>query len=112
MGQTDSALICYQKSALLIEKDMTNDHQINQGYIRFWIGELLVAKEKLQLAEAFFMAAAAKWKLIFPRRATECRNLARQLRERINQGGDSREVDAEKVCVDWILGRDAEAAFR
>ena len=44
MGQTKGALTCYQKSALLLEKSAGRDQVLNQGYVRWWIGELLLAR--------------------------------------------------------------------
>ncbi len=34
MGQIESALTCYQKSALLLEKNPQYEHVMNQGYIK------------------------------------------------------------------------------
>jgi tetratricopeptide (TPR) repeat protein len=43
MGQIDPAIICYRKSAILLQGD-EDQHVENQGFIRRWIGELLLAK--------------------------------------------------------------------
>jgi tetratricopeptide (TPR) repeat protein len=48
MGQVDSALACYQKSALLLERARVQ-HAMNQGFIRAWVAELLVARQQITL---------------------------------------------------------------
>ena len=109
MGQVDPALICYQKSALLIEKDPSNEHVLNQGYIRAWIGELLVAREQFRLAEAFFRAAFFKWEHIYPLRASEIIKLSRQLKLRITESPQVEDLDVERTFTAWILGRNLDS---
>jgi hypothetical protein len=104
MGQIDSALVCYQKSALIIEKDLASQHVLNQGYIRAWIGELLVGKGQIRLAASFYCAAAKKWEHAFPTRAVKV--LAMLERIEGQHGSQSiSETKAERICLDWILGR-------
>jgi hypothetical protein len=73
MGQIDAALICYQKSAILVEKSR---HVVNQGFIRQWIGELLVSRQQFGLAALFFRAAYLKWEHASPPRASRAMQLA------------------------------------
>lgn len=61
MGQIDSALVCYQKSALLLEKYEV-EGILKQGFIRRWIGELLIAKGQYTLGAYFLEAARLRWK--------------------------------------------------
>lgn len=68
MGQIEPALVCYRKSALLLQRG-AYPHIENQGYIRMWIGELLSAKKDFCAALTFFQAAISKWKLVSPQRA-------------------------------------------
>lgn len=105
MGQIDSALICYQKSALLIEKDTMNEHILNQGYIRAWIGELLVAREQFTLGAAFFRAAFLKWEQTYPMKAATVLQLSKQVRERASGSPSIDDGSVEKTFLDWILGR-------
>jgi len=108
MGQVESALVCYQKSALLIETDPTYEHVINQGYIRAWVGELLVAREEFQMAAEFYAAAAAKWKHVFPSRACKMADLARQVRQRVGRTPLA-ERDSESLFRGWIFGHEFAA---
>lgn len=110
MGQIDSALVCYQKSALLIEQKTNLEHVLNQGFIRYWIGEILVAREELRLAGAFLRAAYLKWREVCPPRASQVDAFFKQTRSRIDGPPYPEDMDVEKICLDWILGRRVEIA--
>lgn len=69
MGQIDSALICYVKSASLIDTEFRENITENQGYIRQWIGELLLQKGQKQAALHFYIAALEKWRVVSPPKA-------------------------------------------
>jgi hypothetical protein len=103
MGQIDGALICYQKSALLIEKAVQSEHVMNQGYIRAWIAELLNARGEKERAVVFALAAYAKWKDVCPPRAELMSKLAGPVPE--GDLSDSGEAKAEKSFLEWIVGR-------
>ena len=110
MGQIDGALICYQKSALLLEKNPTCEHVLNQGYIRCWIGELLIGKQQFRLANTFFRAAFLKWEQVSPPKAEYVLRLAEQVKDRVAADTRIPDRDVEKICVDWIFGRTADTA--
>jgi tetratricopeptide (TPR) repeat protein len=112
MGQTDSALICYQKSALLLEKHGRNEHFVNEGFIRAWIGELFVAREQFRLAQVFFRAAYLKWEHVSPPRAATVAQLLKQIQSRTGNDVAVDDSEAEKTCLNWILGRTVDAKFR
>lgn len=112
MGQIDSALVCYQKSALLIEKSSSQEHVRNQGYIRTWIGELLMARQQFRLAEIFFRAAQQKWSQVSPPKVTRVRELARSARLRVLADDPIEDRHVEKICRDWMLGLNVDARFR
>jgi tetratricopeptide (TPR) repeat protein len=112
MGQIDEALICYQKSALLIEKDPGTEHVLNQGYIRTWIGELLVGREQLRLAEFFFRAAHLKWQQVAPPKASKLMLIAKQLKSRVPESSDMSDREIEQICLDWIMGRNLDTQYR
>jgi tetratricopeptide (TPR) repeat protein len=112
MGQTDSALICYQKSALLLEKHGRNEHFVNEGFIRAWIGELFVAREQFRLAQVFFRAAYLKWEHVSPPRAATVAQLLKQIQSRSGNDVAVDDSEAEKTCLNWILGRTVDAKFR
>jgi tetratricopeptide (TPR) repeat protein len=70
MGQIDPALICYRKSAIALQT-LGDEHVENQGFIRKWIGELLIVKGDFCAAKNFLKAAQAKWESVSPRRIPE-----------------------------------------
>ena len=67
------ALVCYVKSAQLLEDSLTHDEHINKGYIRSWIAELLMQQEEFKLAAASYRAAECIWNDSSPPRATQAR---------------------------------------
>ena len=111
MGQVDSALVCYQKSALLIEKYIQSEHVLNQGYVRAWIGELLVARSQIKLAEVFYRAAQFKWEIVSPPKAAHVSLLRKELRPRIPSSFQISDHEVESICLDWIMGDPIDARF-
>jgi tetratricopeptide (TPR) repeat protein len=110
MGQIDPALACYQKSALLIEKDPQHEHVINQGYIRRWIGEVLIARNQFKLADAFLEAARLKWEQVSPPRAVQVALLRQQIEDQIPSSVEKFvSNDVERLFQDWISGRYMDA---
>jgi hypothetical protein len=109
MGQVESALICYQKSAILIEKDPGSEHVMNQGFARRWIGELLLARKEYRLAAIFFEAARLKWELVSPPRMREMAELQHRLIAELQPLGTMDAEEIEKTCVDWISGSLSDA---
>ena len=104
MGQINLALICYQKSALLIEKDR-HKHVMNRGFIRRWIGELLIGREQYKLAANFLEAARLKWEQVSPPRAFQVSMLQERFKEKLPLLNDSSPDEIEGKCRDWIVGR-------
>jgi tetratricopeptide (TPR) repeat protein len=109
MGQVDSALICYQKSALLIEKSWEGLHILNQGFIRRWIGELMIARGQYRLSAIFLEAARLKWEQVSPPRAAQIVAMQRQFKDQLPQSLDISGDEIESTCRDWILGRYMDA---
>jgi tetratricopeptide (TPR) repeat protein len=110
MGQVDSALACYQKSALLLERARV-EHVINQGYIRSWVAELLVARQQITLAYVFYRAAYLKWHQAAPPRANRVKELAQQFRDRVKESIELEDSTVDGVWVDWTLGENVDAKF-
>jgi tetratricopeptide (TPR) repeat protein len=108
MGQTDSALACYQKSALLIEERDSRETVLNQGYIRYWIGEVLLARGQRSLAEIFLLAAYAKWRHVSPPKAEKIRFLLDELRGVTTPDDETDEKKAERTCLEWIHGQEVD----
>lgn len=69
MGQIDNALICYRKSGIAIDEELTEESLANKGYIRQWVGELAYAKKDSKLASSCFSAALSCWEIIAPPKA-------------------------------------------
>ncbi|RQS48086.1 NB-ARC domain-containing protein [Burkholderia sp. Bp8986] len=76
-GKLDEALICYKKSAILLEDG--SGSVTNRGYIRHWVGEALKDKGRLEEAGVFFRAAYEIWKGLVPRRANSIEDALEQL---------------------------------
>ena len=72
-NRLDEALVCYVKSAQLLEDSLAHNDHINKGYIRSWIAELLVQQEEFGLAAASYRAAECIWNDSSPPRATQAR---------------------------------------
>jgi len=104
-GQIDDALVCYQKSALSIEKDLQSEHVLNQGYIRLWIGELLLARKETELGIVFIQAAKAKWDKVSPHRARQVEKMQEGLAANATGSVELSTLDIEKLCRDWIFGK-------
>ena len=67
----DEALACYAKSAQLLEDSRSHRNRLNKGYIRLWIGELLVQQGKYELAAALYRAAVCIWEEGSPPRSRQ-----------------------------------------
>ncbi len=74
MNRLDEALICYVKSAQLLEDSHSHIDRLNKGYIRVWIAELLVLQDKFELAAASYRAAVCIWNDCSPPRAAEAKD--------------------------------------
>jgi tetratricopeptide (TPR) repeat protein len=109
MGQVDGALVCYQKSALLLERGR-HQHIVNQGYIRQWVGELLIGRKLSKLAFVFLRAAFLKWEQTSPPKALRAKQLGMSLKEQLNIP-DIDDEAVERACLDWIMGKNMDIVF-
>ena len=71
IGKLGDALNCYVKSAQLLEEGRSRDGRQNKGYIRKWIGELLLKQGRVDVAAASYRAAVCMWEECAPPRAAE-----------------------------------------
>jgi hypothetical protein len=110
MGQIDSALACYQKSALLLEKAQ-RQHIVNQGYIRAWVAELLIGRNQVTLAYIFLRAAYLRWQQTSPPKAARVQQLGAGIRNRIKDIHKIDSLAVESVWHDWILGNNLDTVF-
>jgi tetratricopeptide (TPR) repeat protein len=111
LGQIESSLTCYQKSALIIERNPVLENVVNQAYIRQLIGELLIGLGQYELAGAFLRAAARKWEQVSPPKAFAVTFSLRQIESRARQSLQLPLADVERICMEWIFGRDAAKAM-
>ena len=70
-NQLEDTEICYRKSAQLLEGNSSYLEQLNRGYIRFWVAELMLQMKDLDLAVASFRAAECIWETSSPPRAVQ-----------------------------------------
>ena len=103
MGQIEGALICYQKSAILMERHLLS--ATNKAYARTWIGELLAARGDAELAQAFLSSALRLWEKAAPPKTMAVVHALRELQRRFPEVVRANDRDAEKICLDWILGK-------
>jgi tetratricopeptide (TPR) repeat protein len=108
VGQIEPALVCYQKSALIIERNTITESVTNQAYIRMWIGELLVGRSEFQLAATFLRAAIRRWERLAPSKAEEAMAILKQIEGHLDRSVQLSNKEAERICLDWILGRDID----
>ena len=73
-NRLDEALVCYVKSAQLLEENHTHSARLNKGYVRYWIAELLMRQEELELAAASYRAAMCMWDNSSPPRANQAKD--------------------------------------
>ena len=69
MKRLDEALVCYTRSAQLLEAGRDHVDRLNRGYIRHWLAEVLVEQGQLDVAAAAYRAAVCAWKDCSPPRA-------------------------------------------
>lgn len=65
----DDALTCYVKSAQLLQEGSSNRTNLNRGYIRLWIADLLNRRGESELAAACYRAAICIWDKTSPPRS-------------------------------------------
>jgi tetratricopeptide (TPR) repeat protein len=78
MGQMEPALICYRKSAELLENSITSLFS-NRTYFRQWIGEVLVSQSQLNIGLLFLEAAKTMWQNLSPPKAMKVEDTIRDV---------------------------------
>lgn len=109
MGQVDPAIICYRKSAISLQT-AGDEHVENQGFIRKWIGELLVVKGEFCSAKIFLDAARAKWEAVCPRRVSEIERSLERIAPQSQNCPALFGSNIERYCIAWIYGRELDFA--
>jgi len=69
MGELPKALKAFRKVARLFERDGAD--ALNQGFIRFWVGQTMEAIGRVEDAVFFYIASFSKWEMVSPFRAGE-----------------------------------------
>ena len=75
----DEALVCYIKSAQLLEESQNHSDRLNKGYIRYWIAELMIRREEFESAAASCRASVCVWNDTSPPRADRAANMLETL---------------------------------
>jgi hypothetical protein len=107
MGQIEAALVCYQKSALLMARGL-GANVTNTAYSRTWIGELLAGREELGLACAFLQTAMRLWQQVGPPKTSAVMGLIKDIETQAAHPIRIKDSEAEKMCMDldtWEIGR-------
>ena len=73
-----------------------------------WIGELLIGREEFTLAYVFLRAAGRRWQQVAPPKAASVAALMRQIEARIGGPLQIKDEEVERICLDWILGRNVD----
>ncbi|QIP06420.1 NB-ARC domain-containing protein [Bradyrhizobium symbiodeficiens] len=107
MGQIEPALICYRKSAIRLEA-AGERHVENQGYVRHWIGELLLAKDDYCAGSRFLSAAKSKWQLVSPARNAAVEEALAGISDKLSDCAPLDDRNIERYCVAWIFGRERD----
>ena len=104
-GRLDEALVCYVKSAQLLEESRDHGDHINKGYIRFWIAELLIQRDELELAAASCRASICIWDDSSPRRATQAKDMLETLvtdHPELHAYIDKPDFEVEGIYTRWL----------
>ena len=60
-NKLEEAMVCYVKSAKLLEQGSGHINRMNRGYVRLWIAELLLENGEMDLAATFLRASIDIW---------------------------------------------------
>jgi len=104
-GRLDDALCAYRKSAICLDMDRTGWGKINRGYVRFWLGEVLLNKQSKDLAMTFLRAAHMQWKEVAPARARKVELMIKDLDSTISlpeTPDSSDKSEAERIVRNWL----------
>lgn len=111
MGDVDAAVVCYQKSALLLERSPDAEFVTNQGYIRAWIGDVLLARGQTKLGIIFLRASYLKWQYTSPPKARKLSLRLKQLEQKHDVLSSFDDATVENLCLKWIAGHNLDEQF-
>ena len=105
LGRIRETLNCYIKSAQILQGGRSNLDILNRGYIRLWIGELMLQQGELELAAAFFRAAVCTWDEVSPprsRKAWERLEFVVSKNQDLFRYADEAEWKVEGMFARWL----------
>ena len=101
----DEALVCYIKSAQLLEESQNHSDRLNKGYIRYWIAELMIRREEFELAAASCRASVCVWNDTSPPRAARAANMLETLiigHPELRSYVDESDWKVEGIYIRWL----------
>jgi hypothetical protein len=104
LGDSQNALKCIRRSAVMLETESDSNSLVNQGWAALWLGEMLEASENHDLAYAFFERAEKKWTSSSPIKAQIARTKIEALLSQrcdISLMGVT-ENERERRCKHWL----------
>jgi tetratricopeptide (TPR) repeat protein len=107
-NETSNALLCYKKSARLLEYTYDKSSVVNRGWASEWIGEALEKQNKYPLAWRFFQRAYYQWREISPPKATRARIKAEDILIKHSdiiidiESDMDNYANIERQCRNWI----------
>ena len=105
LNRLDEALVCYIKSAKILETKAEPDSRLNKGYIRLWFGELLEARFEPEMAAVMYRAAHSMWHDSSPPRADGAYSKLMALasaRPSLDTYMDEQEGRVEALYSEWL----------
>lgn len=100
-NRLEDTMICYIKSARLLQGGRDYMDFLNRGYVRLWIGELLVDEGQTKLGGMFLRSAMCVWEEYSPPRAAQVRQ------QLVALGKEDSRLEGLVDVVEWK----AEGAF-
>ena len=71
--ELNEALVCYVKSARLLQQVRDYVDRLNRGYVRLWIAEVVIHNGEIELGAMFLRASMYTWEECSPPRAEQAK---------------------------------------
>ena len=71
--ELNEALVCYVKSARLLQQGRDYVDRLNRGYVRLWIAEVVIHNGEIELGAMFLRASMYTWEECSPPRAEQAK---------------------------------------
>jgi tetratricopeptide (TPR) repeat protein len=76
------ALVCYKKSARVLEASPDSDSVMNRGWAAYWLGEVLEKQGEWEKAFWSYKAAYCRWRAVSPKRGRQAADSYQRVRVR------------------------------